>query len=193
MARTKTDAAERTRQNQRLVGRASMEAGVSVGRPTALARASGKPTDVVYPQQNHRLVHPKTPAEPREFITRGITGQLTHDRELDFEPHEVSFVGDIIVEISDIKFYRGGTVVMNVQTTDDFMDTIVDAARLSRGHPLFCRLFELFPKPASPWADGTHPDDPHEPTPGQPWGLQMSVEERDAHLAEMRGETDEST
>lgn len=164
MARTRTDATERNQQNARLVGRASKEAGVAVSRRGALAATT-------YPKAAQRLVHPKTPDDSREFIVRGITESITKDRELDFRQDEVRFVGDIIVEVNDMKTYRGGTVTLNVQTTDDFLDTITDAIRLSRGHPLFCRLFELFPKPASPWADGTHPDDPHPATPGMPHSL----------------------
>lgn len=164
MARARTDASERNQQNRRLVGRASKEAGKAVPVRGALAT-------VTRPNEGRRNILPQRPDDPREFIVRGVTEQLTHDKQLDFKQDEVRFVGDIIVEVNDMKTYRGGTVTLNVQTTDDFLDAIVDAIRLSRGHPLFCRLFELFPKPASPWADGTHPDDPHPSTPGIPHSL----------------------
>lgn len=170
MPRKSTDAAERTQQNQRLVGRASKDAGMLATVRTAQQAIRG---------QKAGSLHPRRPADPREFIVRGITQSFTRDRELGFRPDEVRFVGDIIVEINDIKFYRGGTLVMNVQTTDDFMDTIVDASRMSRGHPLFCRLFEMFPKPESPWADGTHPDDTHDATPGMPHSLNGPQENDD--------------
>lgn len=118
--------------------------------------------------KNRGLVHPVDSRDVREYIIRGITDYITQDRVLDFEPNEVRFIGDIMCEVSDVKFYRGGTLVINLQTTDEHLETLTDAVRLSRAHPLMLRMFELMPKLASPWADGTHPDDPNPATPGMP-------------------------
>lgn len=138
---------ERNQQNHRLRARVSKEEGRAVKLVEARSALVAKQDENL----GKRLPNAQ---DPREFIVKGITGHLTHDRVLDFQPEDAQFVGDLVVEVADMKVYKGGTVVLNVQTTDDFLDTITDAIRLSRGHPLFCRLFELFPKPESPY----HPD-----------------------------------
>jgi len=171
MARQQTDAAERTQQNKRLVGRASKEAGTAVSRRMA---------QQVVSNSSRALTHPQQVEDPREYILRGITGYLTTDDILQFEPDEVRFIGDIPVEVNDMKFYRGGTLVLNLQTTDDFMRTLTDAARLSRGHPLLCRMYEMFPRPESPWSDGSHPEDTDHPSPGVPRWVAQKAENDDA-------------
>lgn len=160
MPRARTDAPEVKAQRDRIVGRGSMETGNAVSVRGAVEVIRGKSPGGPLPP---------TVKDIREYAVKGITEQLTDDRVLDFRDDEVRFVGDVICEVSDLKVYgRSGMVVLNLQSTDDFLDTLTDAVRLSRGHPLFCRLYELFPKLASPWADGTHPDDPHEAIPGMP-------------------------
>lgn len=155
---------KRNEQNRRLRGRVAVETKQATELEDAREVTQASLSKTLEKREKRQML--PDAKDYREYATRGITDYLTHDRALDFHEDEVSFVGDIIVEVSDVKFHKGGFIIMNVQTTDDFMATITDAIRLSRGHPLFCRMYELFPKPESPYADGTHPRDPNPPTPG---------------------------
>lgn len=160
MPRSQTPAAERKEQRNRIVGRASKDAGTAV---------TVRESQQILRDRNKGGLHlPAGDQDTREFVVRGITGYQTRDRVLDYRDDEVRFIGDIQAEIADLKVYRGGYVVLNLQVDDEHLQTLTDAVRLSRAHPLFLRLFELFPKPEGPWADGTHPDDTHESTPGHP-------------------------
>lgn len=172
MPRKRTDATERTAQNHKLVGRMSRAAGrqVTVREAERMARGEAEVINLpVAPTTKAQAKLTPIVADPREFIIRGITGYLTEDRVLDYRPEECRFIGDITCEVKDSKTYKGGTVVLSLETDDEFLETITDAIRLSRGHPLFIRLYELFPKPESPWADGTHPDDDRPARPGLPY------------------------
>jgi hypothetical protein len=143
---------QRTQVNNRIRGQASVNAGHPVSLRQALRARDPSPT-------NARL--PDT-VDPREYVVRGIATYQTRDRVLDFAPEEVRFVGDVQGEINYVRVSKGW-VDVSLQIPDEFINTLTDAVRLSRGHPLFIRLYELFPRPESAYADGSHPDD-------VPWG-----------------------
>ena len=137
MPRTRTDAAERTRQNQRLVA----EVGAELGRPVTVREAQAHrraqrgldapPTGTTPP------VSGASAGSPRG----GGTAHLVKDRPLDLTGDEVEYIGTLLAQIEDFRIIRGVTASLSLTTSPDFRHLLVDAALVSRADLLVCDLY----------------------------------------------------
>lgn len=130
MARTRTDAAERTRQNQRLVEQVSAE----LGRRVTVREA----------QAHRRAQRDGTVDTPRRGSPRGGgESHLIPDRELDLTDEQVEYIGKLIAKVEDFKIMRGVTASLSLTTSIDFRHLLVDAATVSRSELLVCVLYKI--------------------------------------------------
>lgn len=119
MARTQTDAAERTAQNQRLTTEVSAE----LGHPVSVRAA-----------ERHRRQQKQGP--PAE----AYGGFIVRDREVEYDPEAARRVGQVLGKVRDFKALAGGLVYMTIETSDEFIHTGADARRLSEGRTLLITL-----------------------------------------------------
>ena len=124
VARTRTDAGERTWQNRALVDQVSAELGKPVGVRQAAA---------------HRR------AQKATSVPDGVPYRVA-DRVVDFEASDCRRLGQLVARVVDFKVVRGGLALLSLQTSAaDFRHVLVDASLVSQGHPLLVTLDELFP------------------------------------------------
>lgn len=150
-------AANRTQANHRLVALVGAEVGrqVTVREANAhrAAKVRGEPSPLsrdVEPRGGRRPGRPRvdelSPEERAAIAVPGSEHFLTHDRVVEFDPEDCRRIGQLLAKVNDFKVYTpSSTVVLNLTTTMDHLGTVMDAARLSRGHPLLVTLDELFP------------------------------------------------
>lgn len=118
MPRTQTPAAERTRQNHRLVERISAE----LGRPVTVDEAIG--------YQRAKKLGARFP------------GHLV-SRDIDFSDQQIRYLGQLITQVEDFKLVRGVVASLSLTTVPEYRHLLLDAAAISRHSVLMAVLYEI--------------------------------------------------
>jgi len=149
MPRIRTDAAERTRQNQRLVAEVGAELGrrVTVAEAVAHRRAQrgGEPPTPPGDGQNGGTPPPTLSdfAAQRGNPVGGHAAHLIKDRTIDLTDVEVEYVGTLLAQVEDFRIVRGVTAALTLTTSTDFRHLLVDASLMSRADMLVCDLYRV--------------------------------------------------
>lgn len=135
--RLRTDAAERTAQNHRLVEAVSEELGrpVTVREAQAHRRAqrAGLPSGDIADL-------PKRSNAPK---AGGGVAHLIEDSPVDLDDEEVEFIGLLKAKVEDFRMLRGTTAVLNLTTSREFRHLLVDAATVSRADLLVVVMYRI--------------------------------------------------
>lgn len=133
MPRTRTDAAERTAQNHRLVAEVSaeLERDVTLAEAQAHRRA-----------QRQGLDGAKIRGNPRGGKDKGAA-HLIEDTPVDLTDEAVEYIGTLKARVEDFRIIRGITSSLSLTTSNEFRHLLVDAATISRSDVLVAVLYRL--------------------------------------------------